>query len=204
MTTTLEPPVFAEERPQLFHWTVEAYHRAAESGAFGQDVRVELIYGRIIERMSQSNLHSNLVEYIMDCLRAVIPLRYRVRDEKPIQIAFDGEPIPDITVIEGKLLNINQPTPNSDDVPMLVEVAVSTEAYDLGEKALLYSQAGIADYWVVVPKREQVIIHRNPTPDGYASVTALGANNEIAPLVGDKPLAVADLLGLRLNGTEVE
>lgn len=204
MTTTLEPPVLAEERPRPFHWTVEAYHRAAEAGAFGHDARVELVFGRVIERMSQSNLHFNLVEYLMDCLRAVVPPQYRVRDEKPIQISFDGEPIPDITVIAGSLRNINQPTPDAQDVPMLVEVSVSTEAYDLGEKALLYAQAGIKDYWVVVPKREQIVVHRDPTPDGYSSVTVLGGEAEITPLISDKALAVADLLGLRLGEIEVE
>jgi Uma2 family endonuclease len=188
MTTTLEPPILAGDSPRPFHWTVEAYHRAAEAGAFGQDARVELVYGRVIERMSQSNLHANLVEYIMDCLRTVVPPQYRVRDEKPIQIACDGEPIPDITVITGSLRNINQPTPDAQDVPMLVDVSVSTEAYDLGEKALLYAQAGIKDYWVVVPKREQIVVHRDPTPEGYASVTVLKAEAEITPLVTDRPL----------------
>jgi Uma2 family endonuclease len=39
--------------------------------------------------------------------------------------------------------------------------------FDTGRKAQLYADAGIAEYWVVDVNAEQVIIHHQPSPDGY-------------------------------------
>lgn len=137
-------------------WTVDAFYQALDAGAFEHPERLELIHGRIIEKMPQSALHANVVEYLTDCLRAALSPRFRVRDEKPIHIAFDDEPVPDITVVEGRIQDIHQPHPQPDEVALLVEVAISSEESDLGEKALLYAQAGIGDYWVVLPVREML------------------------------------------------
>ena len=63
-----------------------------------------------------------------------------------------------------------------------MEVAVSSVDNDLGDKALLYAQAGITDYWVVLPEERAVVVHREPTPQGYGSVTRLTETDTLTPL----------------------
>jgi Uma2 family endonuclease len=207
--------VLAEERPRVeeaelteapprpFHWTVEAYYRAWNAGAFGHDPSLELIHGEIIENMSPAPLHTSLGNIIADLLRTILP-DLTVRVEGAVHIDFDGEPIPDVTVVIGTNRDYLKRHPGPAEVMLLVEVALSSADYDLGGKALLYSQANISDYWVVLPERGHVVVHRHPTPNGFASVTTLGTDGEVAPLVSDQPLAVADLLGLHLDETEAE
>lgn len=196
VTLTQPPSSKVEDAPREYLWTADDFERACESGAFGHDRRLELIHGRVIEQMPQSSLHANVVEYLANCLRAILAPEFRVRDEKPIRIAFDGDPVPDITVIRGRVTDMHQPHPQPEDVALLIEVAVSSAEYDLGEKALLYAQAGVTDYWVVLPEREQVVVHRDPSPDGYGAVMTLGEEDTISPLAAsDVVLPVRELLG---------
>jgi Uma2 family endonuclease len=177
-------------------WSADDFDRACDAGVFGQEARLELIHGRITERMGQGPMHSSLAAYFADCLRAALTPRWTVREERAIRIAFDGEPIPDITVVIGRQLDYRTQHPMPSDVLLLVEVAVSSEERDLGEKALLYAQAGIADYWVVLPESQQIVVHRLPSSNGYLSVTANGLGQTLTPLAApDVFLAVTDLLG---------
>ena len=77
---------------------------------------------------------------------------------------------------------------------MIVEVADSSLRYDLGEKAMLYSQAGISDYWVVDIGGQVVHQHRNPTVDGYQEITVLDQSSKLSPLC--KPEAELSLAEL--------
>ena len=41
---------------------------------------------------------------------------------------------------------------------------------DTTVKALVYAQHGLPEYWVVAIPTRQLIVHRQPTMDGYADV----------------------------------
>ena len=149
------------------HWTADQFYRAADAGVFDDPGRLELIHGRIVEKMPQGSLHRACRVRVSRRLRSALASPLDVVDECPIHIAFDGEPIPNIVVLKGMVADDPERHPSPQVVALLVEVSVSSEEYDLGEKALLYAQAGIAEYWVVLPERGQVLVHRGPTPEGY-------------------------------------
>lgn len=204
MTATLEPPTGGGDAPREYLWMADDFERACEAGAFGHDRRLELLHGRVIDRMGQGPLHSSLAAYIADCLRAALSPRYTVREERAIRISFDGEPVPDVSVVTGKNLDYLGQHPAPDAAVLLVEVAVSSQEYDLGGKALLYAQAGITDYWVVLPDAAQIVVHRDPSPDGYRFVTTVGEADSVSPLAAqDVTLSVRDLLGRQGEAKEV-
>ena len=185
-----------EAAPREYRWAADDFERACEAGVFGHDRRLELIHGKVIDRMGQGPLHSSLAAYIADCLRAALSPRYTVREERAIRISSDGEPVPDVSVVTGKNLDYLGQHPAPHEAVLLVEVAVSSADYDLGEKALLYAQAGAADYWVVLPERDQIMVHRQPGSTGYGSVSQHGEADTLSPLAAsDVTLAVRDLLG---------
>ena len=192
-----EPRSAATAEPREYLWAADDFDRACDAGVFGPEARLELIHGRIIDRMGQGPFHSSLAAMIADALRAVVTPGLTVREERAIRIAFDGEPVPDVSVVTGTNRDYLRRHPAPEEAVLLVELAVSSEKYDLGDKALLYAQAGITDYWVVLPEESQIVVHRAPSPDGYASITTHGVGETIAPLaVRDVTLAVRDLLGL--------
>ena len=180
MSITLSPPPPAEQRPEDRHWTVEEFYRAAAAGQIDDPDRLELVHGRL-NKIMQGDHHANLCSRLSRQLRRALDPPLFARDEKPIHIAFDGEPIPDVMFTYQEQYEGRHPFP--EDVALLVEVSDTSAAYDLGEKALLYSQAGITDYWVVLVNEAAIVRHRQPTPEGYQQVTRLTGADTLSPLV---------------------
>ncbi len=168
--------------PVPYRWTVDAYYRAYDAGVFEHPERLELIQGRIIENMSQGPRHSTLASVVADMLREAMRPGFAIREEKPIRIAFDGEPVPDVMALRGRQADYGQRQPTPEDAALVVEVSDTTVAYDLGGKALLYAQAGITDYWVVLVNEAAIVRHRQPTPEGYQEVTRLVGDDLLSPL----------------------
>jgi Uma2 family endonuclease len=194
MSVTLSPPLPAEQRPEDRQWTVEEFHRAASAGAFRDPGRLEIIHGRIVEKMPEGGRHTGLRRRIARRLRAALEPDSFVCEECPLRIAFDGEPIPDVMFTREEDYGDQHPT--STDVVLLIEVSDSTAAYDLGGKSALYAQAGIGDYWVVLVNEAAIVRHRGPSPDGYQEVTRLAGDDTISPLVAPEAVwTVNALLG---------
>ena len=95
MSTTLTAPqdeqvapTTKDAAPREYLWTADEFERACEAGAFGWDRRLELTHGKVIDRMPESPLHAFLVTFIIEVLRARLPLGLWVRTEKPIRIGL--------------------------------------------------------------------------------------------------------------------
>lgn len=192
---TVIAPAKYPQQPGRYHWTVEAFYRAISAGVFDEPSRIEVIHGELLEKEKVNPPHANVTEDVVRLFRQEFEPAFWVREEKPIRIAFDGEPIPDITVIAGQRADYRQTHPAPENVMLLIEVADSTETYDTEDKALLYAQAGIADYWVSLVRRRELWVFRNPTPDGYADPIRLRDGDTISPLFApDIVLTVSDLI----------
>ncbi len=192
MSVTLSPRPAEEQAAEDRHWTVEEFHRAALTGAFKDSSRLEIIHGRIVEKMPEGGRHTGLRRRIGRRLRAALEPGSFVCEECPLRIAFDGEPIPDVMFTQKEDYGDRHPTP--EDVTLLVEVADTTAAYDLGGKSVLYAQAGIADYWVVLVTDNAVVRHRQPTPGGYSEVIRLAGQDTLSPLAAPEAVWTVDAL----------
>lgn len=202
MTATLERPSTEEktisallpERDAEFHWTVDDYYKAYDAGVFGHDRRLELIQGRIIEKMPPGPQHCYLADAVAHMLRTALEPPLLVREEKAVHLAFDTEPVPDITVVRGARADYQKRHPAPEEVALVVEVSHTTVVYDLGGKANLYAHAGIADYWVVLVSENAVVVHRDPTPSGYSIVTRLAGEETLSPLALPEAVWTIDTL----------
>ena len=193
MSVTLAPRQPVEEQREDKRWTVEEFYRAAAAGQIDDPDRLELIHGRL-NKIMQGDRHANSRARVSRRLRRALDPPLFARDENPLHIAFDGEPIPDVMFIYREEYEGRHPFP--EDVALLVEVSDTSAAYDLGEKALLYAQAGITDYWVVLVNEAVVVRHRMPAPGGYQDVTRLVGDNLLSPLAAPEAAwTVKTLLG---------
>lgn len=55
---------------------------------------------------------------------------------------------------------------NRTKMLLVIEVAESSLGYDLGEKAVLYAQAGVPEYWFLNPVDRGLEVFRDPDPGG--------------------------------------
>jgi Uma2 family endonuclease len=126
--------------------------------------------------------HSELVSRITHwSVLSPAPDRVKVRIQDPIGIpALDSAPEPDIVWAKPKSYDDRHPLPK--EVLLVVEVADSSLEIDCGEKAELYSEAGIADYWVVDVQHRTVHVFRKPTKKGYADEQVCKPGQELSPL----------------------
>ncbi len=155
--------------PGLHQMTVDQYERfIAENGIDG----VELIDGFIYDMTPEQNLHSRTIAKIFGVLLARYPDR-QVNAAGSVQLDNGSLWNPDVYVVDVDSETVLPGYPHSGDLLIAVEVSVSTWRKDAGLKRDIYARNGIAEYWVVDPKRGGVVIrHTDPYPDGYGVVVS--------------------------------
>ena len=67
------------------------------------------------------------------------------------------------------------------DVRLAIEVADSSLKFDLTEKAALYAEAGIGEYWVVDASAKQIHVFREPVDGEYALQTIARESASVSP-----------------------
>lgn len=164
-----------------------------EAGVLGEDPHVELIEGELIHMSPQSTLHVVASRWLMRRMfRELDPNVWTVTAQAPAVLERHSAPEPDIYVFPASIRDRDLRGP---DIALVVEVAVSSLAFDLGRKAGLYARHGVQEYWVVDAEARRFVVHRQPGPDGYQSVESLAepailhplAISELAIAVGEMP-----------------
>ena len=64
----------------------------------------------------------------------------------------DSEPLPDVCVVAGNVSDFDHRHPSTAE--LVIEVAVTTAVADR-EKAAIYAEAGVKEYWIVLPTERQ-------------------------------------------------
>lgn len=196
MAITRDVPATSEPIPRRF--SVAEYYRMAEVGILGDDDRVELIDGVIVQLPPIGSEHADVTDELADLPRRRLGERARVRHQNPVHLDDHSEPEPDVALVRtpeqrGRSYRSGHPVPR--DLFLIVEVADSTVAFDLGQKALMYARAGIQDYWVLDLPGGRLIVHREPMSDGYATVTELRRGQTVRPLAfSDVAFSVDEIL----------
>jgi Uma2 family endonuclease len=162
--------------------TTADYHRMAEAGILAADESVELIAGQIIQKMPKGPIHSALCKRIEKLIERLLGDQALVRLQDPIQLDIYSEPEPNIAVVRANVNFYADAHPIPSEVYLIIEISDSTVERDLSAKADLYAAAGIADYWVVNVKSQQLHVFREPQCDGYQRQTILKAQQSVSLL----------------------
>ena len=149
-------------------WSLEDWDKLVESGVL-DDKSVELLDGDIVDMAPEGFKHSGSNRNIADYLRELFREKALISETHPVRMA-NSEPQPDIAVVKLPRETYLQRHPEAVDVYLLIEISDRTLAKDLGEKAVIYAQNKIPEYWVVDLQHNQVVIHLTPTDEGYKEV----------------------------------
>ena len=161
-------------------FTVEEYHRMAETGILAPGERVELFRG-LVRRMSPKNVaHVVAATTLYQRLAAALAGRASVFKEDPLKLLeLDSEPEPDILVISSPLISDYG---KADARPMwIVEVAEFSLRYDLTAKAALYAEAGVPEYWVVNLVDRELVVFLSPESGEYRERSIFRPGASVAP-----------------------
>jgi len=159
--------------PGKYRLRIADYVALAEAGAF-QGLRTELIEGDVIVMSPQFRPHGMVKQELYDRLRdALRALGSRFRPVTEFSLAIDDHnlPAPDVLLTSEPMGEGAVPLAS---VALVIEVAGTTLADDLGAKARLYARARIPEYWVADVKGR--VVHQLWSPGGKG----YGGRREVA------------------------
>jgi Uma2 family endonuclease len=177
-------------------WTVSEFRKLVENGLLDSG-RFELVEGEILFKMGQGRLHVFLVARIIAIMTSIFGDSVQSQAAIGIgEIDEHNDPEPDVTVLKELLEAYIERDPDPmTDVLLAIEIADSTLRGDSTTKANLYARSGVQEYWVISVRNRQLIVHRNPTGSGYASVQTLTEGDSVSPLSAPKSqVNVSELL----------
>jgi Uma2 family endonuclease len=169
----------------------------AEAGIFDPSERVELLEGKIIWMVAKGTAHRSAVGRTYKLLERRIGNQAWIAIQDPVKLNERSEPEPDVAVVKIDPLDYADHHPTPDEIYFIIEVADSSLKLDTEIKAKAYSQAGIKDYWVLDVVKRELIVFRNPTPEGYQNQEIITERQKISPLdFPDLEIVIAEMLPL--------
>jgi Uma2 family endonuclease len=140
--------------------------------------------------MSKAHLQSSLTAKLQHWLMNSLPGHW-VRLEQPLSLA-DSEPEPDISVVPGA---IEDYAAHPATARLVIEVAISSEDIDR-EKGVLYAEAGVEEFWLLLPEARAVEVHTGPRGGVWTNVHRYLAGETFTSAVFPQlTLRLDDLLG---------
>ena len=176
-------------------FTVDDYHRMAQAGIFGEDDRVELIDGEIVEMTPIGSRHAACVGKLTQILVGRCAGRAIVWIQNPVRLSGESEPQPDVALLRPRTDFYASEPPGPPDVLLVIEVADTSLLYDRDFKAARYARGGIPEVWVVDLEGEQVHVFRDLKAGTYGvhETRSRGGSLRI-PLSGVAELGVDDVI----------
>ncbi len=166
----------------------------AQSGSF--DVlgpkKIELIHGELRIMNPAGPVHEDIIDYLnrwsMNCASAEVAT---IRVQSGF-VCEDHRPEPDVLWLRPRRYLRRRPTPA--DVLLLIEVADSSLAGDLTEKADIYAKSGVCEYWIVDIPNERLHCLRDSDGSTYRNISLFTAPQQPSPAC--LPAARLDLADL--------
>ena len=165
-----------------------------EAGVFEPDERVELIRGVIRGTSPKGRRHVQAVTLANNLLTPMLKGRAIVQIQDPISLRQStSEPEPDVCALS----SADPRDAGSEDLePLLViEVADTSLRFDREDKARIYAEAGVDDYWIVNLVDDVLEVFRDPEDGAYQTRLVLKPKSTISPIsFPDLEIEVSDLI----------
>jgi len=158
----------------------DEYHEMARTGILRPEERVELIHGEILAMTPQGTPHAAFIDFLDTQLQQAFGEQVAVRTQLPLSLGETSEPEPDLAVVPGQPLDYVQAHPTI--ALLIVEVAETSLTFDRTNKAQLYAEHLMPEYWIVNIGDRQLEVFLDPTPSGYTTQKILHAHESVTPL----------------------
>jgi Uma2 family endonuclease len=179
--------------PTIRHrFRVADYHRMAEAGILGEDDRVELIEGEIVDMTPIGRRHQARVDHLAELFIRGLSDRAIVRVQGSIRLSEHSEPQPDLVLLRRRPDFYADADAGPDDVLLVVEVADTSLPHDRDVKVPLYARAGIPEVWLADLNDPSIIIYREPGPQDYREVYTARGQVRLSPRAFPELVITAD------------
>ncbi|TAE58307.1 MAG: Uma2 family endonuclease [Nostocales cyanobacterium] len=163
-------------------FTVNQFHKMAESGILSENDRVELIRGEMIDMSPIGTRHSGCVLFLTNSLPLLLGKLALVSVRNPVELDEISEPQPDIALLKPRPDFYSNSHPQPEDIFLLIEVADTTVKYDREVKIPLYAEANISEVWLIDVNQELIEVYRHPIQGIYQDIQTLEKNQSLSIL----------------------
>jgi Uma2 family endonuclease len=175
-----------------YRLTVRQFERMIDAGIFRDEDHIELLGGRLVDKMTTNDPHDLAVDQLGAILTLGLPIEWIARQEKSVILGRFWRPQPDIVVARGPRKRYGSGAPRAADLGMLIEVADSSYAKDRGKKWQKYAACGVRVYWIVNLPLRQIEVYTSPSgrgkSAGYKDVQIYGADDEVPLIIEGREL----------------
>ena len=188
------PDILASGLVAPRRFRLDEYHRLIDVGVLGEDERVELLEGVIVEMTPQGRPHALVISRLNRFLTGALGNEYSVRPQLPLSLGDDSEPEPDLAVVPRQEEETAPVHPRS--ALLVVEVADESLRRDRLLKGRIYARAQVPEYWVVDVAGRAVEVYSEPDADvgRYGVMRTLGVGETLStPVLPALALPVAKL-----------
>lgn len=156
----------------------------AETSVLEPTDRTELINGYLVEMTAQNAPHRAAVAKVDRQFQDMLGDRaYWVQTQSTLPLDCRNVPEPDIAILGGVPDDLLDGEP--DDIPLIIEVADTTLAYDRTDKLACYASNGIPEYWIVNLQHRTLECYRGPEGDEYRERRTLDPTDTGSPQFDD-------------------
>ncbi len=152
-----------------------------DRGAFDciEGKKVELIRGDLRFMNPAGPIHDDYIDYLNHwSVTSTLKKQANIR----VQCGFvcdDNRPEPDILWLQPRRYGRTRPT--AKDVMLLIEVSDSSLSSDLQEKADIYAEAGVQEYWVVDVPSSRIHVLSKSDGKSYRKIEITVAPQFLSP-----------------------
>lgn len=193
MSALLNTTNEAEGLPRR-RFTFEEVEEMTRLGILQEDERIELIGGEIVPMSPKGGLHEVLKSALTMFWARCLPPDLLFTTETTFRLSRDTYLEPDFVFYPeaGGWHGLD-----AGSARLVVEIADSSLAYDLGRKSRLYAGFGIAELWVMNAATLETRIHREPGPEGYRSILDAAPSEQLVPAASPGLAVTLSALKLR-------
>ena len=184
--------------------TVADFRRMGEVGILGPEDRVELIAGEIIDMSPIGSLHAALVARLASTLGQRVGETAIIWTQNPLALDDTSQPQPDLAVLRPRADFYAAAHPGPVDVLLVIEVADTSLAYDLGTKVPLYARHGIPEVWLIDAATRQIRVFRRPVGGSDAGRSGRSGYSEEAGVEPHEAVACAGVVDDAGNRVAIE
>jgi Uma2 family endonuclease len=179
----------------LHRLTVERYERMAEAGLLPER-GIELVDGLVVEMSPKGVRHAHAANALNAILGDQRRGRYIVNaDSLSLRLGPRDEPDPDIVIVRATR-SYARDRATVADVALIIEVADSSLAFDLGVKLKNYAAAGIPEYWVIDLRSDRVHLFTEPRGGTFTESRVAACDEVVSPReYPDVQVALAAVFG---------
>ena len=153
--------VIQNGEPKVWRFTITEYETLSEE-LYPTYYRSELIDGIIYRKPTTHTAHEAVVNLIVEYFYGRYQRGFTIRIKSPIESYGESVPKPDVAICEHRKDGYMSDRPDSSEIHLLIEVALSSLSYDRNKKKGNYAAAGVTHYWIANLQDDQLEVYTQP------------------------------------------